>query len=138
MHRVHFTKENITLWAPEGANLRELALEHGIDPYPFLGGRGPASCHGHGLCGKCLVAIEAEEGAASAPRRQESLTLRLWNAVSGPFKPGSRLSCQLTVHGDVEVETHPDHAPAWKSHPYYSGRPAHSWEPIPSQHEDAP
>jgi len=138
MHRVHFAKENVTLWAPEGANLRALALENGIDVYPFLGGKGPASCHGHGLCGKCLVVLEGEQAAASPKGKRETLTLRLWDLLTGPFRPKSRLSCQVSVHGELEVETVPDHGPRWQTHPYYSGRPVHSWESTPSQVEGAP
>ena len=120
MHTVLFRKENVTVLVPDGTNLRQACLDSGIDPYPVLGGK--LSCHGKGLCGTCVVGVDNEQ-SLTPPARREARYLRKHHDV-----PGLRLSCQSAVKGDLIVTTDPDKGPAWKSHPYYSGRPVRSWE----------
>jgi ferredoxin len=121
LHRVHFRKENITVHAADGANLRQACMEHGVDPYPLLGGL--LSCHGKGFCGTCAVVVDKPE-ALAPPSKREARYLKKRSTL-----PGLRLSCQATVTGDVTVDTDPDTKPSWKTHPFYSGRPTRSWEP---------
>jgi ferredoxin len=121
LHRVHFRKENITVHAAAGANLRQACLDHDVDPYPLLGGL--LSCRGKGFCGTCAVIVD-EPDALSAPSKREARYLR----KQGDF-PGLRLSCQATLAGDVTIDTDPDTRPNWRTHSFYSGQPTRSWEP---------
>ncbi len=75
-----------------GANLNEALLEQDID----LNSDG-FNCHGHGICGVCLVRVE---GAVSAPTMVEKIRTF--------FRPHSihnerRLACQTKVLGDLLV-----------------------------------
>ena len=121
LHRVHFRKENLTVHAADGKNLRQACLDHGVDPYPLLGGL--LSCRGKGFCGTCAVVVDKPE-ALSPPSKREARFLKKQGAL-----PGLRLSCQASVTGDLTVDTDPDKRPSWKTHPFYSGRPTRSWEP---------
>jgi ferredoxin len=76
-------------------NLREALLAQNIDLYN--GTAKVLNCHGHGLCGTCLVHVE---GAVSEPTQLETTRMG--------FPPHSghkdrRLSCQVKVLGDVRV-----------------------------------
>ena len=119
LHTVLFRKENVTIHVADGTNLRQACLDSGIDPYPVLGGK--LSCHGKGLCGTCAVGVDRDE-SLTPPGKREAKFLARHDA------PGLRLSCQAAVKGDLIVITDPDKGPAWKSHPFYSGRPVRSWE----------
>ena len=119
LHTVLFRKENVTIRVADGTNLRQACLDSGIDPYPVLGGK--LSCHGKGLCGTCAVGVDNEQ-SLTPPARREARWLKKQDT------PGLRLSCQAAVKGDLIVTTDPDKGPAWKSHPYYSGRPVRSWD----------
>ncbi|HZL99757.1 MAG TPA: 2Fe-2S iron-sulfur cluster-binding protein [Planctomycetota bacterium] len=119
LHTVLFRKENVTIRVADGANLRRACLDSGIDPYPVLGGK--LSCHGKGLCGTCAVAVDRDE-SLTPPGKREAKWLKKHDL------PGLRLSCQAQVKGDLIVTTGPDTKPAWKAHPFYSGRPVRSWD----------
>ena len=121
VHRVLFRKENIEVYVADGANLRQVCLDSGIDPYPVLGGL--LSCRGKGLCGTCVVEVDPA-AAASAPEGREAR----WLAKHAPGNAHLRLSCQALCKDDAIVTTDPDQKPAWHSHPYYSGRSVRSWE----------
>jgi ferredoxin len=78
-----------------GTNLREALLAQDIDLYSE--GAKVFNCHGHGICGTCLVGVE---GKVSEPTKMEA------NRMA--FPPHSahkerRLSCQVKVMGDVRV-----------------------------------
>lgn len=125
MARVHFRKENITVYAPDGSNLRELCLEYGVDPYPALGGA--LSCRGKGMCGTCAVSIDDggdEHVVSPLDRKERSWLKRVPEELRGEL----RLSCRVEVRGDCTVNTSPDMREGWKKHGYYSGRPMRSWE----------
>lgn len=121
LHRVLFRKENLTVHVGDGANLRKACLEHGVDPYPMLGGL--VSCHGKGFCGTCAVSVD-DLDALRPPSKREAK----WLKSHAPEGGNIRLSCQAEVTGDVIVVTSPDPRPTWQSHPFYSGRPVRSWE----------
>ncbi len=79
----------------QGTNLREALLEQEIDLYSI--GAKVFNCHGHGICGTCLVEVK---GLVSEPTQVEMSRMA--------FPPHSahkerRLSCQVTVLGDVYV-----------------------------------
>jgi ferredoxin len=85
----------------EGTNLREALLEQDIDLYS--NGAQIFNCHGHGICGTCLVKVE---GTVSEPTKLETTRMA--------FPPNSshkerRLSCQVKVLGDVRVTKYEGH-----------------------------
>ncbi len=123
IHRILFRRENVTVHVPEGTNLRRACLDSGIDPYPVLGGL--LSCRGKGFCGTCLVEVD-DPAAVTAPDKREAR----WLAKHAAGETHLRLSCQAGCQDDLIVTTAPDRRPAWRSHPYYSGRPVRSWESV--------
>ncbi len=87
--------EGKTFDVDTGTNLREALLAQDIDLYSE--GAKVFNCHGHGICGTCLVEVEGE---VSEPTKMEA------NRMA--FPPHSahkdrRLSCQVKVVGDVRV-----------------------------------
>jgi ferredoxin len=87
--------EGKTFEVAEGTNLREVLLEQDIDLYSA--GAKVFNCHGHGICGTCLVEVE---GAVSEPTKMETSRMA--------FPPHSdhkdrRLSCQVKVLEDIRV-----------------------------------
>jgi ferredoxin len=75
---------------PAGANLRRVLLDTGISPYaPFMR---KANCGGRGLCATCGVRI-----LENAP------TPSHWHDRIGHRFGYPRLSCQVTVQGDMTV-----------------------------------
>lgn len=73
-----------------GANLRRSLLDAGLSPYVALTER--ANCGGRGLCATCGVWLSP----APAPGHWHD---RMAAACGYP-----RLSCQITVEADLEVE----------------------------------
>ena len=84
-----------TIECPEGANLRQVLLESGIDLYN--GNARIINCRGLGSCGTCAIAAE---GSVSPPAWKEKARLNL-PPHAGPEK--RRLACQVKVLGDVRV-----------------------------------
>ena len=87
--------EGKTFEVAEGTNLREALLDQNLDLYSA--GAKVFNCHGHGICGTCLVQVE---GAVSEPTKLETTRMA--------FPPHSahkerRLSCQVKVLGDVRI-----------------------------------
>lgn len=87
--------EGETFEVAEGTNLRGALLAQGLDLYSV--GAKVFNCHGHGICGTCLVQVE---GAVSEPTTLETARMA--------FPPHSthkdrRLSCQVKILGDVRV-----------------------------------
>ena len=99
MPTVNFFTEGKTVTCPEGANLREVAIQAGVNIYP-----GPAAllnCRGRGICGTCRVSLEPTKNAAPPSPKETFDPLtgknRLWANV--------RLACQCRVYGDIQVAT---------------------------------
>jgi ferredoxin len=95
---ITFIKENKEAVVAQGANLREKAVQNGIDLYTLKGKL--MNCGGYGQCGTCVV--EITEGLENlSPRTDfENKVLR--------GKPDSfRLACQTLVNGPVKVKTKP-------------------------------
>jgi ferredoxin len=98
MSTITFVKENKEVVIAQGANLREKAVQNGIDLYTFKGKL--MSCGGYGQCGMCKVEIIA--GAENLSPRTDFEQRKLKN------KPDNiRLACQTIVNGSVQVNTKP-------------------------------
>jgi ferredoxin len=98
MANITFVKENKTVVAADGANLREKALQNSIDLYTFKGKL--INCGGYGQCGTCIVEIVSGMENLSPKTDFEQRKLKR--------KPDSyRLACQTLVNGPVSVKTKP-------------------------------
>ncbi|ELR96774.1 2Fe-2S iron-sulfur cluster-binding protein [Gloeocapsa sp. PCC 73106] len=98
MTTINFIKENKEIIIANGANLREKALQNGIDLYTLKGKL--MNCGGYGQCGTCIVEIVAGMENLSDPTDFEKRKLKK--------KPGNyRLACQTLVNGPVTVNTKP-------------------------------
>lgn len=132
IHPVTFRRENVTVHAAEGQDLRRIAMDHDIDLYPVLGGK--LSCHGRGFCGTCLVEVDDPAQLAPPTKREAK-----WLKGHHPGQPNLRLACQSQLKGPITVTSDPDTKPGWAAHTYYSGRPARSWEQVKAaQQQPAP
>ncbi|MEB3312046.1 MAG: 2Fe-2S iron-sulfur cluster-binding protein [Snowella sp.] len=95
---ITFTKENKDVIVAQGANLREKALQNGIDIYTLKGKL--MNCGGYGQCGTCIV--EIVEGMENLSPKTD-FELRVLKK-----KPESyRLACQTIVNGAIRVKTKP-------------------------------
>ncbi|GAB4524490.1 MAG: 2Fe-2S iron-sulfur cluster binding domain-containing protein [Anaerolineae bacterium] len=83
------------LQVPDGANLRRVLLEAGLSPYAPL--TRSLNCGGRGLCATCGVWID--EGEQSPEHWHDQLAARFGYP---------RLSCQVTVKGDMVVRLLPE------------------------------
>lgn len=92
MPRVVISKTHKLFHVPEGANLMSALLKAGM---PVA-----SSCHGDGVCAKCLIMIVSGQDQLSSPNACE-LNLRSQNQIG----EGHRVSCQTEVNGDIEVDT---------------------------------
>ena len=98
MPSIKFVKEDKTVFATNGANLRLRALESGIDLYTFSGKM--MNCGGYGQCGTCIV--EITEGMENLSPRTEVEDRKLRKRSAN-----CRLACQTLVEGDASVVTKP-------------------------------
>ena len=98
MPTVDFYFEKKKVEVGDHANLRGVALAHGVEIY-----EGPfkiSNCRGLGLCGTCVVEIlEGMENLSPKTKAEKSKLKDL--------SPTLRLSCQCQVRGDVSVITKP-------------------------------
>jgi ferredoxin len=96
--KIKFVKEDKEVVVAVGANLRQKALENGIDLYTFKGKL--TNCGGYGQCGTCIVNVV--EGAEYLSAKTDFEVRRLKR------KPDThRLACQALVNGPVSIETKP-------------------------------
>jgi ferredoxin len=118
MPLVKFTKENKEIEVPDGTNLRKAAINAGINVHQGINGFGAkinsfVNCHGLAQCGTCRVKIT--KGMENTSRMGMLEKVRFYNPIPDPIPCMSfvgnedtmRLSCCVTVHGDIEVETGP-------------------------------
>jgi ferredoxin len=106
---VKFTNEKKEIEVPEGENLRKAALQAGIPLYAHV--HKLLNCHGFAACGSCRVRITKGMENCSPMGMVEKIRFtcvpdHIPLAYLGN-EDTMRLSCQLTVHGDIEVETKP-------------------------------
>ena len=98
MPTITFSNEDKTVFASDGANLREKAIQNSIDIYKLRGKL--MNCGGYGQCATCI--IEITEGMENVSPRTKFEERRLRK------KPDSyRLACQTLVNGPVTVKTKP-------------------------------
>jgi ferredoxin len=79
------------LEVPKGSNLRQVLLQNGISPYTTVTRR--LNCGGNGICATCGVWI-----------RTEGVPPTHWHDKLAKQFGYPRLSCQVTVDQDMEVE----------------------------------
>ena len=105
MPKVRFVREDKEVECAQGANLRKVALEAGIQLYP--GVHKYLNCHGFSQCGECRVYIKEGMENTNKPNLLEKA-----RTAAGFFNIGHedevRLSCQTKVLGDIEVYTQPE------------------------------
>lgn len=75
-----------------GSNLMAVLLDRGV---PVA-----SSCNGDGVCAKCRIQIKSGAEHLSPANETE---LHLQDRES--LKSGTRFSCQVTVLGDIEIDT---------------------------------
>lgn len=108
MPTVTFVNEKKSIEVPAGANLRREAIKAGIQLYPVP--HNYVNCMGFGVCTSCKVMVKKGLENVSRQAAYEKVTMmahpltffaRLGN------ESNLRLACQMTVNGDVEVQTQP-------------------------------
>ncbi|MEI6379759.1 MAG: 2Fe-2S iron-sulfur cluster-binding protein [Cyanobacteriota bacterium ELA615] len=98
MTAISFVKENKDIIVAQGANLREKAIQNGIDIYTLSGKL--MNCGGAGQCGTCIV--EVVEGMENLSPKTDFEKRKLKK------KPENfRLACQTMVNGPVVIKTKP-------------------------------
>ncbi len=95
---ITFVKENKDVVVAQGANLREKALQNGIDLYTLKGKL--MNCGGYGQCGTRIV--EIIEGMENLSPKTD-FELRVLKKKPETY----RLACQTLVNGPVTVKTKP-------------------------------
>ena len=108
MPTVKIKNEKKSIDVPEGANLRRAAMRQGVELYSGLDRY--LNCRGFGACGSCRVHVTSgQENVSKVGLWEWFMTrfhpLRWWVRIGEEDK--SRLACQTTVNGDIEIETHP-------------------------------
>lgn len=105
MPTIKFTREKKEVECEKGANLRQVAIQNGIQLYPGI--KSVLNCRGKSLCGDCRVHVVKGRENLSPMRGMEKLRVGL-----SFFKIGNedrvRLACQARVEGDIEVLTQPE------------------------------
>ena len=95
--KVTFANWDKTVECEPFTNLRELAIEHDIDLYN--GFAKYVNCQGHGACSTCTVEVTPQDGITKKGALENLRFIQL--------KGNLRLSCQVSVTGDIEVRKHP-------------------------------
>lgn len=108
MPTVKFINEKRTIEVPAGSNLRAEARKAGVELHPGI--HRVLNCLGNAGCGSCRVLVK--KGQENVPQRgiRERIT-PIINPLVAMARIGHedelRLACQMTVNGDIEVETQP-------------------------------
>ena len=102
---ITLANENTTVEVPVGANLRRVLLNNGVSPY--IGLAKLINCRGFELCGTCRV--EVVEGKGASPRKddEEQTLISSTPFYARKIEKNIRLSCQVSVTGDMTVKTYP-------------------------------
>ena len=96
MLKVHFEKENRTIEAEEGENLREVSIRNKFSIYPHI--TKILNCRGRGLCTACTVQVLSGKLEPRNEVEAEKLSK----------KPDDfRMACQVAVTDDLVVRTNP-------------------------------
>ncbi len=99
---VKFENEGKTIACNAGINLRKLAKANKISVYSGI--HKLINCHGNGMCTSCEVEI-VDGNRINQRTRMEEVQL-----AGHPLE--RRLACQVTIHGNLTVRTHP---PKWEA-----------------------
>ena len=96
MLKVHFEKENRTIEAEEGENLREVSIRNKFSIYPHI--TKILNCRGRGLCTACTVQVLS----GKLEPRNDVETDKLQK------KPDDfRMACQVAITDNLVVRTNP-------------------------------
>ena len=96
MLKVYFEKENRTIEAEEGENLREASIRNKFSIYPHI--TKILNCRGRGLCTACTVQVLS--GKLEPRNEVEMDKLKK--------KPDDfRMACQITITDNLVVRTKP-------------------------------
>jgi ferredoxin len=118
--KVEFEREGVVVDARAGQTLLEVADSAGVQL--FRGIWPELHCKlRRGWCNRCKIWVRADASAINPPTDKEKARLRLNGRVRGSM----RLACQVTVRGDVSVQTRAggppprpsltSSAPGWKN-----------------------
>lgn len=91
MPQIRLAKSGKTLQVEDGANLMQALLKAEI---PVA-----SSCHGDGVCAKCRIQIIQGATNLSAPNETELFLKQKFSLAKD-----LRISCQTSVHGDIEID----------------------------------
>jgi len=92
MPQISLIKNKPHLNVPSGTNLMQALLDANISV--------ASSCHGDGVCCKCVITII--EGLDNlSPRTETEIELLDRN----PLPPEKRVSCQTQITGDIKIDT---------------------------------
>ncbi len=92
MPRISFVKNKAALDVSSGVNLMQALLQADI---PVA-----SSCHGDGICCKCVVTVL--KGLENLSLRNET---EIELSERNPLADTQRVSCQTQVLGDIEIDT---------------------------------
>lgn len=102
---VNFVNEKKQVQVPQGANLRREAKKAGVSVYRGIDKI--LHCPGLGACCTCAVLVTKGLENASPMGTWEKLSLSKSLCYIGNEK-NMRLSCQMSVEGDMDVVTKPE------------------------------
>ena len=116
MPKVTFQNEGITIEAPSGTSIKEVADGAGVNL--FEGFWGSYHCSGRGLClgSGCRIWVLEQAPNAISPRT-------IWEKIRPTQKGSIRLACQAEVRGDVAIRTQPGAS--------LENKPNMKWDPDP-------
>jgi len=99
MPKVRFFREGVECEAALGANLREIAIQNGVQIYRSW--HIPMNCRGQGKCGSCRVEVSDPAAVEPAVRTavEDKHLAKLFSDAT------TRLACQVGVCGDLSVLT---------------------------------
>ena len=98
MPELIFVNENKKINVDTGTNLRKASIDGEVGIYSNILKK-LFNCRGQGMCGTCLVRIEAEELAPPNEVEKKKLKKKLSK------DPNLRLACQLTINTDLKIYT---------------------------------
>jgi len=98
MPELFFVNENKKINVDTGMNLRKASIDGEVGIYSNILKK-LFNCRGQGMCGTCLVRIEAEE--LEPPNEVEKKKLKKKLSKD----PNLRLACQLTINNDLKIYT---------------------------------
>ncbi len=93
MPKISIPQKNLSIEASSNSNLMSTLLSAGL---PVA-----SSCDGEGICSMCKVKITSELGTSiGSAEKLETETLK-----RNKCAPDERLSCQISITGDLSVTT---------------------------------